>query len=57
MPTRVPGTLPTVTLMGPGTRWISTTCRLVPGQEETYVYIGDALFAILPERDAYSAKY
>jgi len=38
-------------------RWISTTCRLVPGLEKTYVYIGDALFAILPEGDAYAAKF
>ena len=57
MPTLVPGTLPAVTLMDPGPRWISSTCRLVPGLEETYVYIGDALFAILPEGDAYSAKF
>ena len=35
MPTLVPGTLPTVTLMDPGPRWISSTCRLVPGLEET----------------------
>ena len=57
MPTVVPGTLPTVPLMDPRTRWISTTCRLVPGLEETYVYIGDALFTIVPEGDAYSAKF
>jgi len=57
MSTAVPGTLPVVTITDPGPRWISSTCRLVPCVEETHVYIGHALFAILPVGDLYSAKF
>ena len=49
--------LPTLTLTDPGNRWVSSTCRLEPGLEETRVYIGDALFAILPVGAPFPAKF
>jgi len=50
-------TLPTIILPDLGPRWVCPGCRLEPGLDETHVYIGDVLFAIVSKRDPYQAKF
>lgn len=49
--------LPILTVEDPGPRWVTATCRLEPGLDETRVYVGEALFAILPAGDRDQTKF
>ncbi len=50
-------TLPTIPLPDLEPRWVASSCRLEPGLNETYVYIGEILFAIISKGDPYQAKF
>ncbi len=48
--------LPVIDVDGPQTVWIPPACRLEPHPNETWVYVGDAVFAIVRPGDAYQSK-
>ena len=47
---------PVIDVQGPQTAWVTDACRMEPHAQETWVCVGDVLFAIVRPDDEYQVK-